>query len=354
MKSYKIIFKGYRILYVLDDGRYLLYKNFSFYIGTCDPEMVEYLCEIKVNIIKKFLSYFRLTNRLLRLEPRTVEKLDDEKYVIAFLKQIFVIDITHCTIKSAYKNIKGYSDVLNFLYVEKYKKVYWGDYINIRSDNKINIYSIDKDLKIEVVYQFENHEIKHVHNILYDNETDRFIVMTGDVEKTSGIYLFSSNWQERKILAVGKQIYRAVHGCIIDRELYYPTDAVMEDNAIYKINIDTKSVKKIDDVSGSCIYATENANGFYFSTTVEPLPGRKGLLINKRGKGIKDSYSYLFKLTHCEVKYILKFEKDLLPMRLFQYGCMHFPKGQNFMNDIICYGVALKKVDGKNILINTN
>lgn len=133
-------------------------------------------------------------------------------------------------------------------------------------------------------------------------------------------------------------------------DLYYPTDAVMENNAIYRINIDTKCIQKIQDINGSCIYAVTNNNDFFFSTTVEPIEGKKGYM-DKLGTGIKSRYSYLMHISASKINTIIKFRKDLYPMRLFQYGCVQFPKGQNFPDKVICYGVGLNKIDGKNIMI---
>ena len=71
---------------------------------------------------------------------------------------------------------------------------------------------------------------------------------------------------------------------------------------------------------------------------------------SKRGEGILSDEVYLIEIDdEMNFKKIEKFKKDSLPMKLMQYGAIHFPRGK--MEELWCYPVAVKKYDGKALLI---
>lgn len=331
----------------------------------------EHLCvilpngkEIPIHVqsrIKHYLCHIRLFERLLRLEPRCGAFLTDDLIVITFQRHLFILSIYQEKIIKTIPLRNGFSDVLSFCSMNEYgeQSIYFGDY-GMNSEQKcVNIYKLNsQNYSLEVLYSFPNQTVRHIHNILYDKWRDRFIIFTGDEGEYAGIYLANKDFSKVTAWKCGKQQFRAVAGRMNEQGLIYATDAVTEDNGVYYISFNNDSeLKKICSLDGSVIYGCNINKGLIFSTTVEPYPSKKSrllsLLDNRRGPGIKSNFPTVFLITDgLIIKKIRIFEKDILPMRLFQYGCIQFPAlASRNLSDIICNGVAIYQHDGKSFKI---
>lgn len=75
---------------------------------------------------------------------------------------------------------------------------------------------------------------------------------------------------------------------------------------------------------------------------------------NKLGEGIKSREVYVIAVNKndlSDIKIIAKYKKDCLPMKLFQYGSVHFPIEQKDKETLRLSPMACKKYDGKTIEI---
>nr|MCR5765306.1 hypothetical protein [Treponema sp.] len=85
----------------------------------------------------------------------------------------------------------------------------------------------------------------------------------------------------------------------------------------------------------------------------DPTVGRyKKLFSNKKGKGIVDNFMHLFVFDGKKISEITKFEKDCLPMGLFQHGSIKFPKQE--YKGLHVFVIAAKRFDGTWLLIDKN
>ena len=298
----------------------------------------------------KLASKIRILTRLFRLEPRDIEKLSENRYVICALHKIWLLNIHDGSIKELASNRKGWSDPLNFC--TDGVNVYWGDYGNNPKRDDVNIYKIDQNLKITIIYKFDAGFIRHIHNIIWDDTCKCFYLFTGDKELHSGIYMADKDWNYVNPIAVGSQKYRAVVGFPTEGCIIYATDSVESQNNIYMIR--NGEVQAISPFPGSCIYGCETKTHFVFSSTVEPSEGRSfwKMFSYKLGAGINDRYSHLITVRKGDLKVDekLKLKKDPLPMKLFQYGTIMFPKGQNNYEDLLYYSMACEG-DGESNMI---
>ena len=141
--------------------------------------------------------------------------------------------------------------------------------------------------------------------------------------------------------------------------MLFRSDAVMESNYLYFLPLENNlKLEVIVPLEGSVIYGCNLKNELIFSTTVEPRPSRKNyclnLFDNRKGKGIKSNNVILYKIDDkLNLSQILSFKKDILPMRLFQYGCIQFPAlASRNINKLLINPVAVKNCDGRIISID--
>lgn len=333
-----------------DEG--LLYNKLCFYKLNLKTGCKEYIIELPVGSKKKLLSKRRIPNRLLRLDPRASVKVDEQRFLVSVLHKVWLLDIEKKTLEPVFNSRKNFSDNLNFCTYNG--KVYWGDYgINVIHE-PINIYEMDKEGKVRIVYTFSQGDVIHVHNIFLDETKSKFWVLMGDNEAKAGIYTASLDWTEVKPIKVGKQCYRAVVGFPYQGGLLYATDSVDYENHLRLIEADGTE-RILAEMNGSCIYGGEAKDYFLFSTTVEPRAGAglKHIFENRLGGGIKSRDVHILAVSKKDlsIRTMKTLRKDWLPMVLFQYGRVRFAGGQENSNTIWCSPVACKKYDGKTIKI---
>ena len=338
--------KGLRLL-CLDNDIVVYFRHLSFYIG----DVNHCVATLSVPFYLRVLSRFRLFVRLLRLEPRCAEFIGERYLIFCILHKVWMLDIERGKIQCIFEARDGFSDPLNLCKVGNC--VYWGDYGNNVNREEVNIYRVDSSAKIEVVYRFPCGSVRHVHNLIFDTKNQNFWIFTGDNDKLAGIYSADKDFFKVEAINIGDQRYRAVVGFPFNGGVIYATDSVEKDNYLFISTSDTGfQPRMLAELNGSCIYGTETAAYYVFSTTVESPEGRGlfSLLSNKLGRGIKSRDVHLIavkKQNISDIKIIGKFRKDWLPMKLFQYGAVLFPSGQQKNKDLWIYPVACRKTDGK-------
>lgn len=347
-----------KILYCLSSGEKLLFDNNALFLEK------ELIADFRFSLpsYKRLLSKCRLANRFFRLEPRVATFIDEDIFVVSFLQKLYFISVRNKKILDIVPVRKGFSNILNFCSLKKYgsEKVYWGDYGMNISMEEINIYSYSLSEGIKVCHTFDAGTIKHIHNILYDRYRDRFFIFTGDLGDFAGIYTASRDFSQVSPFLVGDERYRAVIGRVTEAGLFWATDAVMNDNYVLYVSFNTGAVSELSELNGSVIYGVGIGGGLVVSTTVESYPLKKSKLLtfldNRRAPGIKSNYvDVLFISDDLSITKIAKFQKDWLPMRLFQYGHVAFPYYEDdYSSEVICNPVAVKRWDGKKYIINLN
>jgi len=337
-----------RLLYQVGN-RGLLFEHLSFYDVNLEDGKRKLIAKLSIGKLTRFLCHFRLYARLKRLDPRCAGKLDDSRYVVCVLGKIWLVDIQKKRVDKLIETRSGFG-LLN--YCESNNCLYWGDYgINANYD-EINIYRLDGNLNIRIVYTFPEGSIRHIHNIVKDG--DGFVVMAGDNEPEAGIYHANADWTKVTPWKNGEQRYRAVVGFPCMRGFIYATDSVETENHIRLIDANGKE-SILTAINGSCIYGCETKDYFLFSTTVEPHEGggKLSLIFEKLGGGIKsrDITIVAVRKEDLSVRQVTSFKKDGWPMKLFQYGRCIFACGGQNTNSVWCSPVACKNFDGKTIKI---
>ena len=296
----------------------------------------------------------KLLVRLLRLLPRGICLSKDRYIIFSLRKRIFIVDVINNGLCGCFSVRENFSNPLNITPDAGSSEfiAYYGDYGGNPERQPVHIYGITKEFLPKVLYTFPQGAVRHVHNMIPDTNGDGYYVLTGDHGNESGIWKFSNDFQSKKVVSAGSQQYRAVQACLLGHNLCYATDAVMEANHIFCIK-DMSYVGRaeaIADICGPCIYGACLADGYIFASCVESDESVTGtlkkLFTRKLGKGVKDRFARLYFLSdNKKMQELAKLEKDIWPIKLFQYGTVLFPYVVTSVGKLYCLPIGVKKND---------
>lgn len=350
---------GYRAKPLCELGDQLLcYKK--GYLGTLDKENVWTPVTKCVGGIWSLLSTFRPFERILRLSPRCGQALSATSAIVSHKGRVLYVDLKNKTVTTEHIYCDGMSNPLSFAKVvgiEGFEDgFYYGEYTGNPDCKAVAIYYRpieDKPCQWKKVYEFPAGSITHIHAIIPDKYRKGVIIMTGDSDEGSGIYLFYDNFKNVTTVAGGSQQSRSCVAFVREEGIYYATDTPFDQNYVYfaseqeEGNWYSEALAKID---GSCIYGGETQDHLVFNTVVETDSEKKGLHLlftYKRGPGIVDWYTKVYVLDkNGENSMVLKYKKDIFPMGLCQFGSVCFcPSGEK--NTLWISPTAVKRYDGR-------
>lgn len=336
-----------RLLYLLDGNTGFLFMRMAFYQVDLSTGKRKIICKMPAGKKMVLISRSQFLSRLKRLEPKCAGRLSENEYVVSLFQSIWVVDLKKKTCRKMCDNPDGFSDVINFCSTSI--GVFWGDYGRNVEYRSVNIYHLDKNHNLSVVYSFPEKTIRHIHNIVED--ADGFVLFVGDNELQAGIYRVNRDWSEIKPWKTGEQKYRAVIGFPYQGGLLYATDSVESENHLRLIG-ENGAEQILTPINGSCIYGGETKNYYIFSTTVEPHEGGgiKKMFSNQLGGGIKSKDVHVLAVSKkgLTIRIIKQYKKDFWPMKLFQYGRAPFAGGQSGSIDgVWCYPIACVGIKGR-------
>lgn len=320
----------------------LIYKKGYLYVYDNEENVI-----IAKKKIGNWIEKNTLISRLLRKEPRCAVKLGESSFLISYNGGVWNYDFKSNILFKEHSYGKGMKNPLSFCVETKSKgenNIYYGEYIWNENKGPVAIYRRDSSWK--KIYEFDAGEITHIHSMVFDKKNQCFYILTGDEDSESGIWVANYDFTDVKPLVIGKQKFRS---CVLFptfNGLLFATDTPLENNSIFLLRKDNETIEidKIVSLPGSCIFGGIINNEFYFATAVEPdssLPELRYRVTYKLGKGIKDRYSHIFRVTNSgNIEEVYKEKKDILPMWLFQFGNFIFP--YNETSDVIVVSQALK------------
>lgn len=281
----------------------------------------------------------RLLARLFRAEITNLLILQNGNRLLTAKKGIFVAQKNEKVYKKSFSVTRG-NRPMNVC-EDKNGFLYFGEYFSNPERNQVHIFkSTDAGSSWEVCYTFPENTIRHIHGIFYDEYEDLVWFATGDLDSESIIGNTSNSFKSVNIVKQGKQIYRTVQLLFYKEFIIYGTDTEYEKNYIYRL--DRKDYKEycLKEIQGSVLSSVNSLSGHAaISTAVEPSE------VNL------DTFSHIWlSLDGLEWKEMLKYEKDSLNPKYFQYGRVKFPR--NGINTKECYfsGHALNGIDNKTVI----
>lgn len=336
----------------------LSYRKGELFIHPSLEETPVFFGKLPLSIINRFFANFRLTERLFRIEPRVAIEINEEEYLISFCGSIYRVSLKDAQITKEHNYRKGMNNTLNFCEIKKINGfddcIVYGEYWGNTKHEEVSIYArVNKTW--QKVFSFPRGKVQHIHGIITDPYRGCVLILTGDKNEESGIWIAYQNFKDVRPLLIGSQSYRACVAFPVEEGIIYATDSPLEKNfiAIARKEKNGWVEHVIQDIPGPCIYGTEVDGMFLFATSVEPdsrIQGMKYWFTYSLGQGVKDRYSHVI-LGNLDLgfKEIIRLKKDSLPMLLFQFGNIQFPSGK-IKNKVIMYPVSVKKYDGKTVI----
>ncbi len=350
---------------IYEKNRIISYKKGALYIRHGEDQKPIKLCKLPNTGIKALLAKITLTERLLRLEPRFAYPCTDDKFYLSYNGKLYMVDQTTGALKELFAYREKMHNPLNVCLARGLSGfengLYFGEYWGNTDKQEVSIFVANEET-CKKIFTFPAGAVTHIHGVVADYERGRMLILTGDSDSESGIWMARDNFSVVERLCGGSQQYRSCCAYFCEGGIYYATDTPLEQNYIYKYSEDTRSVSVFKKISGPCIYSMDfvgkDGKKYYaFATSVEPdsrfVGGWKYRLSRKPGPGVSDNCSHLYITDFSAVFYEIEpFQKDWLPYQLFQFGNIRFPY-QNVEGILAICPQSIKKYHGKTLrLIN--
>ena len=366
MKKEKFVSIGKMHPLIIDDERIIIFRHGKIYSYDIISGAFSSVCNLKMPILKKVVSYSRIAERTLRIEPRCAVKFKEEGIVLSFAGAIYYINEKSKTSKIEHHFRTGMSNTLQLVPICDIRgfadSIVYGEYWQNPNREAVRIFARSGGTW-EPVFTFPAGTIKHVHGMISDRKRNCVYIFTGDDDKESGIWVAKENFKSVEPLLIGNKNYRTCVGFADESGLLIATDNPFETNFLRYIKLTEEgkvsTINDIMQINGPCIYGTQWKNSLVFSTSVEQdYTTERNLLIDvfsrKLGKGTKtdETVIYLGNM-HAGFSEIVRYKKDMWPMGLCAFGTVKFPQEMN--QDILCiYPISVKKFDGATVIYNQN
>jgi hypothetical protein len=213
-------------------------------------------------------------------------------------------------------------------------KIYWGEYFDNRERAEVHIYvSTGHGRGWQIAYTFAARSIRHIHNIVYDRWGDCLWILTGDDGAECKVLRASCDLQSVEVVLEGNQQTRAVAAIPTKDGLYLSTDTPFEKNHVYRLDR-TGTVERVGDLASSSIYGCRVGEALFFSTMIEPSAVNPSREVQISGSQHGTNWQVL-----------VRWKKDNLPMRYFQYGNAFLPDGENSTRYLAATTIAVESDD---------
>jgi hypothetical protein len=215
-------------------------------------------------------------------------------------------------------------------------KVYWGEYFDNPTRDEVHIFaSADGGASWNVVYTFPKGAIRHVHNIIHDPWANCLWILTGDYGDECRILRASRDFSHVQVVMQGNQQVRAVAAVPTESALYFSTDTPLEANYIYRLDRQ-ETLTQLSPINNSSIYGCRVGNRVFFSTMVEPSEMNSDRSVRIYSADVTKPEPW---------KPLLAWQKDFLPMGLFQYGNAFLPDGETTTGFLAVSTIAVESDD---------
>lgn len=271
----------------------------------------------KITIPLSFVAYLKssteITSRLFRLKIDYVVWATQDHLVILGYGKIFTVDVKRKCVCSV-ASVHGKRPLA---LCASPHGIYYGEYRNNSERSPVQIWgSHNQGVTWESVYQFD--DVRHIHGVFYDNYEDKIWITTGDSDSESSIWVTGNNFKNMTKVIGGSQQYRAVSLLFTKKYIFWGSDTPLEQNYIYRMARGNGYIERLQKVDSSIFWGCKVKDTLFFSTAVEPSDVNKCHYACIWGSSDGEKW-----------KLIAQYKKDIWPKKLFQYGQILFPIGEN-------------------------
>ena len=324
---------------------YVFGNKIIFSVGNYLFEKVEKTQEKKMigyyrsNFLENFFSKFNITSNMLRLGFQSILPLNNgiigiQKNHIIFKKN------NELKFEKVFSDFNG-SRPLNILQCPN-NNFFFGEYFSNIERKEVKIFKSSNIFDWEVAYTFKEGEIRHIHKLKYDCYRKGIWILTGDLDKESGIWFTDDNFKTvNKVISFGQKS-RAVDLLIFKNYLIFPMDSPQQKNYIIKYSFDSKKIQKIYSIKNSAFHIKRISDIYFVSTVPEPS------LVNDT------NYVYIYaSLDALNWKVISKFEKNFVPndfQFITRYPEVELCSSSKNTDNIYGYARSIKKFSNSTMI----
>lgn len=314
------------------DGQYLYGARGLKIVRSADRGHTwEDIARLKMAFPYSLAPLFRPVQRLFRAEIYKMHRSGDS--LVALAKGgVYAGSIHSGKLELSHAVVRGSRPIS--LAVGPDQSVFFGEYHMNQERGPIRIYG-SKDLKAwSVVYEFPAGEIRHIHGIFYDKYAQCFWLLVGDFGREPGIAKCSLDFSEIHFVRRGQQNVRVVSLICRPEGLLFATDSELEPNAVYFMDRDGTSMKKLHAMESSTFHVGLFGEWKMFGTVTEPSKTNDSSTVHIWGTADQQTWHRF-----------AQYNKDYWPF-LFQFGTVFFPEGETEkLNEVIYSGTAVDAID---------
>ena len=202
-------------------------------------------------------------------------------------------------------------------------QIVYGEYRSNPERSPVSVWRYHNRLW-QPAWTFEN--VRHIHGVFFDAYSDAFWVTTGDADHESALWRTSDEFRTLERVVGGTQQQRVVGLVFTKKNIYFGSDSPIEQNYLYRMDRASLKTQQLCEVGGPVFYGCKVGDRIIFSTAVEPSAVNNERRAELWISGNEENFSQLS-----------SFQKDALPMKLFQYGQVMFPSGPGDDENLYAY-----------------
>lgn len=329
-----------RSLYISESGTFYIACGYKIYASDDHGQSWRLDALVRRADLHAVMAGLKMPSRLLRYYVSAFSLLSDGSRVAVARDGIYSARPDELQMNCIFRFKRG-SRPLNFA-VGHEDCVVWGEYGDLPAGEPIFLYASGKNGQtFDVVHAFPPGDIRHVHNVVWDQFDHVYWVMVGDFDRQPGIGRLSRDLKSFDWIIRGGQDARAV-GVIVEKDfIYYGTDSELEQNYIVRLDKKSGHISKLMKVEGSSLYASRFGNVRLISTCVEP--SRVNLARQSVVYASADGDLW---------QPVCAFKKDFWNAKLFQFGTVVLPVSRYDKPLGMFSGQALEELDNRFGLID--
>ena len=281
---------------------------------------------------RSITSSSRLASRLFRDGFHALVALSSGQLIAAVPHAIVTLPPGETEVRVSHKLLRGTRPL--HLAVTPGDHIFWGEYFDNPQRDEVHIYaSTDRGAHWGVAYTFLKGDIRHVHNLVYDEWENCFWVLTGDHGSECRILRASCDFKTVDVILSGNQQVRAAALVPTRDALYFSSDTPTEPNHVYRLDR-RGNLSKVTALGGSSIYGCRVGDVIFFSTMVEPsaINSDRNVCLYASPDGTR-------------WQLLQQWKKDRWPLGLFQYGNAFLPDGKNTTGLLAVTTIAVEPAD---------
>jgi len=290
---------------------------------------------------KKNLSKSRTISRALRIGIHQIKQIHNGKILIACDSGFFLSDNALSDFKQINLNSRFFQLLDNNICVTP-RFTYFGEYTLNLKKNEVNIFRTSDGENWEIIYSFPKKSIKHIHLLQFDPYTEKIWFSTGDADSECLFGYANDDFSEVEIAGKNHQDWRCLELLFSVEKIYWGTDNPTGQNWLISLDRSTHTLQKIARFNGPIYNLKRISAGYLLVTATEG------------GVGEWDNRAHVWYSPDIEKlpwKECISYEKDWMP---FIFGFGRLLLGVDFKHSISFFGLALKNIEGKSIILSFN